>query len=123
MEIADWWSHVIVYYEELLQEGSNILPQLELAKQIAASEYAETIYPVSYVHALNLSKTADYQDSLKKPSISIIYKRNNEFEISYLPNLMQTHNITNYTCHPSEVWSLLESLFLRLEFDSEANIG
>ncbi len=118
MKLNSIWKHIVSYYEELFQEGSDILPLLELTKRIASSKYVETIYPISYAHALNLSKTADYQESLKKPSISIRYMKNNKFDISYLPNSMQTHNITKYVCHSSEVWSLLESLFLKLEIDS-----
>lgn len=116
-----WWTNVIEQYEELLEKDNDILPQLELVRKIAKSKYSETIYPVSYTHALNLSKTVDYKESLKTPSISVKYLKDGNFRVSYLPNSIQTHNTDKYTCHFSEIWSLLESLFLRLELDSIKN--
>ena len=118
MNHSEAWQNAIAHYEALQSEGADILPQLELAKKAAASKFGPKFFPISYAHALNLSVTVDHEESLEKPSISVRYKGNDKFEISYSPNGHQTHNLTKTVCHRSQSWTLLQSLFLRLDIES-----
>ena len=122
MEVPTAWKHAIDYYEELFDEGADILPQLELTRRASESKYGKVFIPISYAHALNISPTADYSESLERPSICVRYKGNNKFEVSYLEDSHKLHRITKTVCDASQVWSLVESLFLRLEIDSDKNL-
>ena len=118
MKHIEAWRYAIAHYEKLQSEGADILPQLELTKKAAASKFGPRFFPISYAHALNLSAALDYEESLDMPSISVRYKGDNKFEISYLPNGHQTRNMTKTACHRSQSWTLLQSLFLRLDNES-----
>ena len=123
MEVPTAWKHAIDYYEELFDEGADILPQLELTRRASQSKYGKVFFPISYAHALNISPTVDYSESLERPSISIRYKGNNKFEVSYLNDKLKSGKTTKTVCDVSQVWSLLESLFLRLEIESDKTSG
>ena len=93
--------------------------QLDLAKKIAESEYAEEFYVCTSVGVLCISGGSDFLSSLNYPSISIQYLGNQTFKVTYSGKPLDSNSLEKHKCHSSQVFSLLESLFLRLKLESE----
>lgn len=116
MQIPERWQWIISSYEEWIQAGHDMKPQLDLVKQIAVSKYAGEFYPATSMATLIISNFENYADQIKNPSISVKFLKNQSFEISYSENSSQTHKLEKFKCHQSQVFSLLESSFLRMKF-------
>lgn len=114
-----YWKNVISDYEQLVSEGFDYQLQLQIVEKIASSSYAESLFPTTSHFALNISRIEDFHKSFDFPSICIQYFGNETFKISYLPNLKQTHNILTRKCHYQDVWTDLESLFLRQKKETD----
>ena len=115
MPIAERWQRIINSYQEWIDAGHNIKPQLDLVEQIAKSKYAEEFYPCTSIATLIISNFENYADQIKNPSISVNFSENQSFKISFSENPSQTHKTEKFKCHQSQVFSLLESLFLRMK--------
>lgn len=119
MDKISLWREKTEFYNDLQSEGQNIGPLLDLVKTITASEYAETFYPSISMDTLCISMEGDYKERLKSPMISVAYLGEQIFKVKYWTKPLQTHNLQVWDCHISEVWSLLESLFLRLKVETD----
>ncbi len=119
MEKIVSWNIVIRHYEKSIEDGFDFSTQLELIKQIANSDYANHLHPSTSHFWLNLSIKEDYNERQNFPSIAVQQIDEKRFEIIYSPKQSQTHNISKRILCYSEVWSYLESLFIKLKFDSE----
>lgn len=109
------WQIVSDSYEEWIEAGHDMKPQLDLVRQIAYSKYAEEFYPSTSMATLNISNFEHYADQIKNPSISVSYSRDQIFKITFSENPLHTHKIEKFECHQSQIFSLLESLFLRMK--------
>ena len=117
MSETERWQWIIRSYEEWIEAGHDMKPQLDLVKQIAVSKYAAEFYPSTSMATLDISKFENHFDQIKNPSISINYSGDQFFKITYSENPSQTHNLEKFQCHQSQIFSLLESLFLRMNSD------
>lgn len=115
MPVIERWQRVLDSYSQWIEAGHDMKPQFDLAKQIAVSKYAEEFYPSTSMATLNISNFENYADQIKNPSININYSGNQFFKITYSENPSQTHKSEKLKCHQSQVFSLLESLFLRIK--------
>ena len=112
------WDFIIKHYEQLIAEGLDFSPQLNVVQKIAISDYRESLFPTLSHNALNISRVENFHGSFEYPSICIRYIGEERFKISYSPNLKQTYNISKNICYFRDVWSYLESLFLRQKIDT-----
>ncbi len=118
MENKIRWQQVIIHYEQLISEGFDFVPQLDIARKIVDSNYVESLFPTLSHDALNISRVKDFYLSFDHPSICIQYVGNKKFKVSYSPKLNQTHDLSKHTCCYENLWSYLESLFLRQKIES-----
>ena len=119
MENQTSWIYTINHYKDTIAEGFDLSLQLELAEKIANSEYASLIYPRLSHDTLCLTMISDYKESLKYPLICVQLIGKDQFKVKYFVNPTKTHNVSILNCSYSDVWTYLESLFLRLKLDSE----
>ena len=113
------WSYVFEHYEKLIKENFDYLLQLNLAKRLADSQYADFLHPSTSHFGLVISPKENHSESLNFPSIAVQQLDEQRFEVTYSPKQIQTHNISKRILHHSEVWSYLESLILKLKLNSE----
>ncbi len=118
MQSETAWKYVIAHYEQLIFEGFDYQLQLNLIEKIVNSTYAESLFPNTSHFALIISRVENFNESLDFPSICIEYVGDEKFIINYSPKLKQTHNILKRMCNYQDVWSYLESLFLRQKIES-----
>ena len=112
------WQYLIEFYEDWIKDGHDFLPLLNLIKWLSESKYKDEIYPNKSHTTLNISAVEGFQKQMNYPSISVQYY-DKTFRITYVTNQNQTHNLEKYTCHETQVFSLLESLLIRLETETE----
>ncbi len=112
------WKDVLSHYEQLIVEKFDYLPQLEIVRKIVNSNYANSLFPTVSHDALIISRMEDFQESFNYPSICVRYIGKDEFIITYSPKLKQTHNISKLNCNFKNVWSYLETLFLRQKIET-----
>lgn len=119
MENKSSWDYVINHYEELIGNGFDLAPQLNIVNKIVDSDYFDSLFPTLSHDAITISRIEGYFESIDYPSIGIQYLGQEKFKIIYLQNLNQTNNMSKSICHSKDVWSLLESLFLRLKVETK----
>ena len=90
-------------------------PQLNLVKRLAKSKYALEFYPGTSMATLTISNFEEHTKQMETPSVSVSFLGKQSFEVTYLDNPSQNHKIVKYRCHQSQVFSLLESLFIRMK--------
>ncbi|HEY8559609.1 MAG TPA: hypothetical protein VIL74_04335 [Pyrinomonadaceae bacterium] len=112
------WEYLIEFYEDWIKDGYDLTPMLNLVKWLSTSKFKDEIYPNQSHTALNISAVKGYHEQLKFPSISINYS-GQMFHVAYSPNSNQTHNLEKLKCHQTQIFSLLESLFVRLEAETK----
>jgi hypothetical protein len=117
---ADMWEEVIDFYKTLVAKGHDFASQIELVNKIAESKYANEFYPHTSLYYLCISSAKDFEDKLTVPMVSITYLGNQTFKIEYWNRYMESNRLLKQHCHSSQVWSLLESLFLRLSVESNS---
>ncbi|HEX8287762.1 MAG TPA: hypothetical protein VF556_07205 [Pyrinomonadaceae bacterium] len=113
------WKDVISHYEQLISENFDYVPLLEIVKKITNSKYVNSVFPTFSHDALIISRADNFRESFNYPSICIQYFGEEEFKVSYSPNSRQTHNISKLYCNFKDVWSYLESLFLRQRIETD----
>ena len=110
---------MISHYEERIIDGFGFAYQLAIVRKIANSDYADSLFPNTSHDSLVISRIEDYENSLNYPTVCIQYFGEDNFEITYSPKLKQTHNIIKQKCNLKNVWSYLESLFLRQKIETD----
>jgi hypothetical protein len=116
---VDAWKRTISFYEDSIEHGFDFAPLLSLVKQMAESPYSRVFYPFTSHFALCISATDDYQIGLKRPMLTVEYLiEENVFRVQYLNRPHQTHDLERVRCHASQVWPLLQGMFLRLDLES-----
>jgi hypothetical protein len=113
------WKDVISHYEQLISENFDYVPLLEIVKKITNSKYVYSVFPTLSHNALIISRADNFRESFNYPSICIKYFGEEKFKVSYSPDPEQTHNITKLDCNSKDVWSYLESLFLRQRIETD----
>jgi hypothetical protein len=107
------WKQTISFYEDLLAEGWDIKPQLELVKELAKTDSAKSFYPSISHSILCLSAQESYEEGQMLPMISIDYRGDLIFKIQFWKRPARTHDVITYEVNSTEVRSILEALFLR----------
>ena len=115
MQIIKRWQWIIDSYDEWINAGHKMTPQLDLIKRLAESKYAKEFYPSTSMATLLISNFENYTDQLESPSISVTFFGKQTFEVTYSDNPSQTHKLEKHRCHQLEVFPLLESLFIRMK--------
>ena len=112
------WRYLIGFYEDWIKDGYDLAPMLNLIKWLSESKYKDEIYPNKSHTTLNISTVEGFRKQRNFPSIGVQYY-DKSFKITYVTNQNQTHNLEKFKCHPTQIVSLLESLFIRLKTESE----
>ncbi len=113
-----WHDAIRIYEDEMAELGWDLSPYINLLKRIAKSGYADDLYPRASRWYLSFSMTNDFEAGLNLPMVSIVYRQ--YCQIEYWTRPGWAHDLQKWRCHESQVWPLLESLFLRLRVESEA---
>lgn len=117
-ENQKFWQYLIEFYEDLINRGYDLLPLLNLVKWLSVSKYKDEIYPNKSITTLSISLVRGFQEQMKFPSISVQFY-DKSFKITYVTNQNQTHNLEKFKCHQTQVFSLLESLLIRLDTETK----
>ena len=118
-QTAQLWQEIISFYETYPDDNWNLEPQIKIVKRIVDSEYGLELYPHTSHGALCISITKDEKQSLEVPMVCVNYLSNQQvFEVKYWSRPFKTHDVFSKKCNQSEVWGLLESLFIRLQLES-----
>ena len=112
------WRYLIGFYEDWIKDGYDLAPMLNLIKWLSESKYKDEIYPNKSHTTLNISTVEGFRKQRNFPYICVKYY-DKYFKITYVTNQNQTHNLEKFKCHPTQIVSLLESLFIRLKTESE----
>ncbi len=113
------WKVIVSFYETYRDDNWDLEPQIKIVKRIAESEYASELYPHTSHEALCVSYAKDEESSSEVPMVCLNYLSNQQtFQVEYWSRPFKTHDLFRKKCNPSEVWELLESLFIRLKLES-----
>ena len=123
---SDRWQDAARFFKgEMAEYGWDFSPYINLVERVAKSDYADDLFPLaSRWGGLSFSLTNDFEASLKMPVVSVACKLNGfgraEYQVEYWSRPGSTHDLLKWRCHKSQVWPLLESLFLRMKMEHEA---
>ena len=110
---------------ETAESGADFSFFIELLRHLASSTYADALFPhASHWGILSFSLTDDFDRAMETPMVSVERKYNGfgraEYQIEYWDRPGNTRDLLKWRCQEAQVWSLLESLFLRMKMESAA---
>ena len=123
---SDRWQDAFRFLKgEMAEYGYDFSPYIDLLERIAVSDYADALSPIpSRWGSLSFFLGKNHEPSMKMPMVSVALKRNGfgrtEYQVEYWKRPGRTEDLQKWRCHESQVWPLLESLFLRMKMESEA---
>lgn len=82
---ASLWQDMPSFYAEIIEKfGANLQPMVALVERIAASPWAQQLYPSTSMEALGLSKFASYEERVASRSVWFEYVENIEmFRVTF----------------------------------------